>query len=547
MPQNYVCPETPILWDIPNVDIGSFPETPMHLLFLGITKALIHSVIHVYLTKIARKTAFLRSIKGLLTSVAGLKLEWCKALDFSNDGSTGAMVSENYMACARLMCWIFSTIPQVETGNSGYIYSNPDPNKWGKVDNYHWLKERGQNCKGNAAELKERVKKLMDKQINDDHPQQSSLTEDSGYVQDVLKSWTSAVSLLMAVIIDKAHINNVRLHIKIFLDCFVQYDKTLMKTTHQHTETWISKYNFASLPNVVQILREYGSLRNIWEGDFKGEALISIVKPETFGAYRGNNIKNPSFNIIRRVYKKMAVHRLRYRITERQVLDHPPADEELVMTTTVDYNDEAGENDFSQESLSSDLDHPHQDDDSYQHDCGDDGNSSATSDESEVNKVEHTVPEKPDASSLKSNVHLYRRWGDINHSFCSRLPISCMVFLDHSLSKKIINVMAITRYMDYYSFHPEPGNAAIEHMGLRYVKWQLVDKPAVEDADFVKNMSSNRHYGLLLPLLVNNTSDNDRSNKSTSINGDAIFTLILSNWKVLQPEHTADWPFFKGK
>jgi hypothetical protein len=125
MPQDYVIPETPIFWDFPYVDIGSFPETPMHLLFLGITKALMHSVIHVYLTKIARKTAFLRSIKRLLTSVAGLKLvEWCKALDFSNDGSTtGAMVSENYMACARLMCWIFSTIPQVEeAGNSGYIY-----------------------------------------------------------------------------------------------------------------------------------------------------------------------------------------------------------------------------------------------------------------------------------------------------------------------------------------------------------------------------------------------------------------------------------------
>jgi hypothetical protein len=187
----------------------------------------------------------------------------------------------------------------------------------------------------------------MDERINDDHPQQSSSTELSGYVQEVLKSWTSAVSLLMAVVIDKAHIINVCLHIKIFLDCFVQYDKTLMKTTHQQTETWISKYNFASLPNVEQILRDYGSLRNIWEGDFKGEALISIVKPETFGAYRGNNIKNPSFNIIQRVYKKMAVHRLlRYLRTERHVLDHP-ADEELVMTTTAGYYDEAGDNDFS--------------------------------------------------------------------------------------------------------------------------------------------------------------------------------------------------------
>jgi hypothetical protein len=43
----------------------------------------------------------------------------------------------------------------------------------------------------------------------------------------------------------------------------------------------------------------------------------------------------------------MAVHRLlRYLRTERHVLDHP-ADEELVMTTTAGYYDEAGDNDFS--------------------------------------------------------------------------------------------------------------------------------------------------------------------------------------------------------
>lgn len=44
--------------------------------------------------------------------------------------------------------------------------------------------------------------------------------------------------------------------------------------------SWISRYNFLSLLNLPDLVRRYGSLRNIWEGGMDGEGILKIVKKE---------------------------------------------------------------------------------------------------------------------------------------------------------------------------------------------------------------------------------------------------------------------------
>ena len=43
--------------------------------------------------------------------------------------------------------------------------------------------------------------------------------------------------------------------------------------------SWLSKYNFPSLLNLVDVLQEFGSLKNLWEGGYQGEGYLQFTKP----------------------------------------------------------------------------------------------------------------------------------------------------------------------------------------------------------------------------------------------------------------------------
>lgn len=42
---------------------------------------------------------------------------------------------------------------------------------------------------------------------------------------------------------------------------------------------WISSYNFLSLLNLSEEVRDFGSIRDLWEGSFRGEKFVKEVKP----------------------------------------------------------------------------------------------------------------------------------------------------------------------------------------------------------------------------------------------------------------------------
>jgi hypothetical protein len=69
-------------------------------------------------------------------------------------------------------------------------------------------------------------------------------------------------------------------------------------------------YNFASLSNLPDILELYGSVHGLWEGSFRGEAIISKAKSEIKHAFRGRSRHNAAFNLCHRVAKNMSLYRM---------------------------------------------------------------------------------------------------------------------------------------------------------------------------------------------------------------------------------------------
>jgi hypothetical protein len=85
---------------------------------------------------------------------------------------------------------------------------------------------------------------------------------------------------VMQTIYMEDHILEKERHIMLFLAAFENMDKLLRDTNM--LPKWIAAYSFLCLLNLVGMMREYGPLRNIYEGSLR-EIFLVLVKPRTNG------------------------------------------------------------------------------------------------------------------------------------------------------------------------------------------------------------------------------------------------------------------------
>jgi hypothetical protein len=83
------------------VELHQHLEVIMHLLFLGVVKTTIQMI------QEWTKNKF--GIEITLESIQYFQLDWCRGLSY-NAGKLGGCVSENYLAAARLLPWLFSRL-----------------------------------------------------------------------------------------------------------------------------------------------------------------------------------------------------------------------------------------------------------------------------------------------------------------------------------------------------------------------------------------------------------------------------------------------------
>ena len=148
----------PAAWDR-NLDFDTNLDVIMHLCFLGSTHT-VTDVIRKYLKRKGKHSKFLSGVSGRLEAIASLKLVNFKAHGFTV--KNGSLVSEQWVALAKVMKWFFSDISQFGTDKKYVDPVDPDYSKWRSAECKDWLAQRGLDSRGHAHDLKQRVAQCME-------------------------------------------------------------------------------------------------------------------------------------------------------------------------------------------------------------------------------------------------------------------------------------------------------------------------------------------------------------------------------------------------
>jgi hypothetical protein len=220
----------PSSWYNTTNDISVFVDVPMHLLMLGVVKAVMLSI-GAWLRSINKNKYFKTAVAGMLIDIKSLNIEWCKILDYPSTDKTGGWVSENFSAMARICTWFYSMI--------NFLFPEEEYNQ----------------------------------------PIQSTL-EDKQIRPNTILQLVQSMSLMIKTVMTLNHTahdaDKLEALIRFFL---INYDNvTTDQLTKNDSPPWITHYNMLCLLNLPEVLRTYGSMRNIWEGGMDGEAYVKKAK-----------------------------------------------------------------------------------------------------------------------------------------------------------------------------------------------------------------------------------------------------------------------------
>jgi hypothetical protein len=284
-----------------------FIDTPMHLLFLGIAKAMFFKF-GVWAAKAGRGPAFNAVAIDLLGKVEQLHLQWL-TFNVKTFGKWGGWVSEKYQSLARISLWVYGPLLVVDKEP---IFSEPvdrDVKSW-RLDQYrNFLKCRGMSEVGTKDELRDRVIEERDKPEDEKSP---FIQRDCGPAEGLLNVLRSMVLMLTTMLQPRiegdAHADILALRVRLFLSNVEAFDSHLRKrkvniyhrddpstttstitnkrVTRRIKETrivegkpeWLAKSIFLCLLNLAETIREFGPARNYFEGKYIGERYVQEVK-----------------------------------------------------------------------------------------------------------------------------------------------------------------------------------------------------------------------------------------------------------------------------
>jgi hypothetical protein len=127
---------------------------------------------------------------------------------------------------------------------------------------------------GNIKELRHRVSCHLD----------TPIPQPTGAPVDVIKKYLTNMWVMISNLMGmkstcKANTNRARNLIRIFLNSVEDLDTYTRNTTDRTVPTWVSQFNHTCLLNIPDQIDELGPIRNRWEGGYRGEGFLRIVKP----------------------------------------------------------------------------------------------------------------------------------------------------------------------------------------------------------------------------------------------------------------------------
>ena len=264
----------PAVWDKP-YSLSKWIDAPMHLLFLGVVKKT-NSVIDKWATLFSKQKTLMKSFNPMLQYIYHMKLEWCKILPLCPNLTFGGYVSENWVAVCRLICWMYQTIPNV-IPNEDVDHSPPEKhiNFWTGVEMKKWLVLRGLKRTGRSVDLRSRISRYLEnpERIPEVLPKFSC---DNKMAEHTIVSLQFLISRLMQNVYNEKIIKECEAYIHLYLGYLAEWTKHI--TVSNQKPLWISSYSILNLLNLPTVMKQYGPLRNYWEGKTIGEAIVKKVK-----------------------------------------------------------------------------------------------------------------------------------------------------------------------------------------------------------------------------------------------------------------------------
>lgn len=265
-----------LLYELPSAwyksdSLSIFVEVPMHLLFLGVMKSVMLKI-GACLRLINQNTNFIKLVSGILGSIKKMNIEWCKILEYPTTDTTGGWVSENFLAMSRLGLWFYSIIEYLPIQEQ-YIDPITNIDTWTKQQCDRWLHVRGLSKTGNIKILKKQIKDHIASGECPSIKKKNIVSKKD--IMDLIYATCMLIKKVMSNTITLKDIEHVEALVRMFL---INYDRMDVLINEGPVPSWITKFNMLCLLNLPDILRKYGSIRNLWEGGKDGESYVQTVK-----------------------------------------------------------------------------------------------------------------------------------------------------------------------------------------------------------------------------------------------------------------------------
>lgn len=246
-----------------------------------------------------------------IDSISDMKLTWCKLFSVESD-KFGGWVSENWCSFGRITKWIYSLLDEI-IPLENFVEPQKNVNGWTTKECDAYIKYYGIKFKGKAHKRREFVRNIYsDNNIIKMNPKQRYGSTEQ--VEHVIHSLNSVMSHVMSKDVTESLIQNSDRLIRIFLHNLDQLDLVINKSrTKSKLQT---SYSFLAALQLPDVMRKYGSIRNVWEGTYIGEGILSSVKPLIKDLR-----KNWHINAGRKYNRKRSINKILQQFTHENVKD----------------------------------------------------------------------------------------------------------------------------------------------------------------------------------------------------------------------------------
>ena len=241
-----------------NLNLYQYVDVIMHLVFLGVTKAT-QNLVQKWIGVALKPKQFNLSKKKIFPPIVNMGLEWCKLID-----TEAGLVSDNYLAFARIMKWYYYPLLQIEYKD---VSTQKSRNVPCSVEVIH-------EAVGGLLAV---IKCVMSRVV--------SVANTPRIMERCIKIYLSAIHRI---------------------DQSIHIDKSGGKDSSKsakYVPYWLSKYNYLSLLNLPDTMREYRPLINLWEGSNQGEGYLRYAKPSIVNIHS----KNWQVNALRNLQNKQSL------------------------------------------------------------------------------------------------------------------------------------------------------------------------------------------------------------------------------------------------